>query len=59
MKNQLALLTQVENNQKSIRKSMAEDRSVAADIQQKVSDLYIIRKAELTETYKLTENYNK
>jgi len=59
MKNQLALLTQVENNQKAIRKSMAEDRSVASDIQQKVSDLYIIRKAELTETYKLTENYNK
>ena len=59
MKNQLALLKQVENNQKAIRKSMAEDRSVVSDIQQKVSDLYIIRKAELTETYKLTENYNK
>lgn len=59
MKNQLALLKQVENNQKAIRKSIAEDRSVASDIQQKVSDLYIIRKAELTETYKLTENYNK
>ena len=59
MKNQLALLKQVENNQKMIKKSMAEDRSVVSDIQQKVSDLYIIRKAELTETYKLTENYNK
>lgn len=59
MKNQLGLLKQVENNQKAIRKSMAEDRSVVSDIQQKVSDLYIIRKAELTETYKLTENYNK
>ena len=59
MKNQLALLKQVENNQKVIRKSMAEDRSVVSDIQQKVSDLYIIRKAELTETYKLTESYNK
>ena len=38
---------------------MTEDKTIAADIQQKVSDLYIIRKAELAESYKLTENYNK
>ena len=49
----------VENNQKAIKKSMAEDKTIADDIQQKVSDLYIIRKAELAESYKLTENYDK
>jgi len=59
MKNQLAVLKQVENNQKAINKSMTEDKTIAADIQQKVSDLYIIRKAELAESYKLTENYDK
>ncbi len=59
MKNQLAVLKNVENNQKAIRKNLLDDKSVAADIQQKVSDLYIIRKAELAESYKLTENYNK
>ena len=59
MKNQLAVLKQVENNQKAIKKSMAEDKTIADDIQQKVSDLYIIRKAELAESYKLTENYDK
>ena len=59
MKNQLAVLKQVENNQKAIKKSMTEDKTIADDIQQKVSDLYIIRKAELAESYKLTENYDK
>jgi hypothetical protein len=59
MKNQLAVLKQVENNQKAINKSMTEDKTIAADLQQKVSDLYIIRKAELAESYKLTENYDK
>ncbi len=57
MKNQLAVLKQVENNQRAIKNSMTEDKTIAADIQQKVSDLYIIRKAELAESYKLTENY--